>query len=268
MALLGLIDPGDPLPGACALCLALLRPPHGRQLGLHEFRFANLAAGSSLFAHENLDGHSYARSWYLEVTCSVSASPEELRKIGLVWEMTFFQRAPCIRQSPSCLLRPKGVQKIGLLCEMTSSSVSYSVHMLGSTADTCTASVYGGFEEAHTFSTCTWTCATAVWRGARGGVRILRRGQGLRLAPRRHHVRNFCVVVGRASWCADTAICAGIVLRSSWFVLVCSLTYVTPSAPCPRASVGRARWCADTSVWARIALSLSMVWCLRVHCRV
>ena len=29
--------------------------------------------------------------------------------------------------------------------------------MLGSTADTCTASVYGAFEEAHILSKCRWT---------------------------------------------------------------------------------------------------------------
>ena len=63
-----------------------------------------------------------------------------VQEVGIlgVHGWTLFQRALGIR-----LFHTRGVRQIGLVWEMTSSSVRYSAHMLGSTAEHAHVSAYG-----------------------------------------------------------------------------------------------------------------------------
>ena len=69
----------------------------------------------------------------------VLASPEDYKKIGFLFSVH------------SLVRRWSGVQ------EMTSQKTFVFSTLVGPTADSRTASVYGGFQEVHTFSTCRWT---------------------------------------------------------------------------------------------------------------
>ena len=69
----------------------------------------------------------------------VLASPEDYKKIGFLFSVH------------SLVRRWSGVQ------EMTSRKTFVFSTLVGPTADSRTASVNGGFQEVHTFSTCRWT---------------------------------------------------------------------------------------------------------------
>ena len=102
-----------------------------------------------------------------------------------------------------------------------------------------------------------------VW-AARVGVQIRRCGQGCAFALRgvvlvfiaEHVSISAFLVAGCARWCADTAMWARFPLRSTWY----GARVFT--------AVRRSRWCADTATRARILLSLYVVCCSCVHCRV
>ena len=68
----------------------------------------------------------------------------------------------------------------------------------------------------------------------------------------RVHSTSSLLVAGSARWCADTAKWAGFCFALRGLVL----------------GLGSMRWCVDTAMWARILLSLYVVWCSSVHCRV
>ena len=87
--------------------------------------------------------------------CLVPVTPEEHRKISVFWESTtrIFSTAPCILQSlVRCILRPDslvfGVRhwstRVWIFWKSNSGMFPYSV-LLGSTVDTCSASVYEAF---------------------------------------------------------------------------------------------------------------------------
>ena len=73
---------------------------------------------------------------------------------GGVQEILISVSTACVSLSAAFGLYSTHFLREGGLREMTSGKFFVFKVLLGSTADTCAASVYGGFEEVHTFSTC------------------------------------------------------------------------------------------------------------------
>ena len=87
----------------------------------------------------------------------------------------------------------------------------------------------------------------------RGQVRVV-----ASLAQRRHHARIWCVGWRAVRVGVRILVCGqGLRCHPPWLVHLCSLPYVTPSAPCWWV-VGQRALVADSAMWAKIAYSLSL----------
>ena len=84
------------------------------------------------------------------VSASRAVLPEVYRKIGF-WEMTWYSSSPLVSGSHLFELLPEEY-RVAFLLEMSPGMVSVFSTPLGSTADTCSASVYEAcLEEFHAF---------------------------------------------------------------------------------------------------------------------
>ena len=118
--------------------------------------------------------------------------------------------------------------------------------MLGSAADTCTTSVYGGFEEGHTFPTCRWTSRSPPrcdHHVSDSLVACIDEGQ--HLGPVSLPVSGL-FAVGEV----DAGVHGNIRLggHTLWIVRF-SAAIRSTTASCAHLLARGARWCADMSMW-------------------